>query len=301
MTAGMIFDIKRFSIHDGPGIRTTVFLKGCPLTCGWCHNPESQRSIPELILRPGRCIACGACMDICQRNAITEKTGSYQTDRAACIACGECVEVCYAGAREILGRELHAKDVIEEVLRDQPFFDQSGGGVTFSGGEPLMQPEFLKELLKTSKDNGLHTALDTCGYASREDIDAILDLTDLILFDVKILDDKNHVRYTGASNTLVKKNLSYLSETGQNLIIRYPVLPGVNDSREQIRKLGEYLKNLPTVKRIDLLPYHELSGDKYLRLGLCFDSENWRIPSKEELGEIQYILMDFDLLVSIGG
>ena len=298
MATGIIFDLKRFSIHDGPGIRTTVFLKGCPLSCAWCHNPESQQSSPELIIRPERCIGCGACLDVCPEGAISTSNNLYFTDRQLCKVCGACVEICFAEAREIIGREMTADEVIEEVLQDKAFFDQSGGGVTFSGGEPLYQPNFLEALLKLSKKNNLHTTLDTCGYAHQDIIKQLLPNIDLVLFDVKIIDNRLHQQYTGVSNNQVKENLSFLVMNDKNVIIRYPVLPGINDSEEKIRKLGEYIKGLNRKIQVDLLPYHELIGDKYSRLDRHFMTENWRTPTGEEMQKIQGNLSAFGLEVS---
>ncbi|MGB2963531.1 MAG: glycyl-radical enzyme activating protein [Anaerolineales bacterium] len=299
MATGIIFDFKRFSINDGPGIRTTVFLKGCPLSCAWCHNPESQQFSPELIIRPERCIGCGACLDVCPEGAISTSNNLYFTDRQLCKVCGACVEICFSEAREIIGREMTADEVIKEVLQDQAFFDQSGGGVTFSGGEPLYQPDFLEALLKISKKNKLHTTLDTCGYAHRDVFLRLLPDIDLVLYDVKIIDDRLHQQYTGVSNNQVKENLSSLVMNDQIVIIRYPVLPGINDSEEQIRKLGEYIKGLKRKIRVDLLPYHELSRDKYRRLGRHFIPENWRTPSGKEMQKIQGNLSEFGLEVTM--
>ena len=209
------------------------------------------------------------------------------------------MEICFSEAREIIGREMTADEVIEEVLKDQAFFDQSGGGVTFSGGEPLYQSDFLEDLLKISKKNKLHTTLDTCGYAHQDVLLRLMDNIDLVLYDVKIIDDRLHQQYTGVSNNQVKENISSLVMNDQNVIIRYPVLPGINDSEEQIRKLGEYLKGLKRNIRVDLLPYHELSGDKYRRLGRHFMPENWRTPSREKMQKIQGNLSEFGLEVSI--
>lgn len=301
MKSGFVFDIKRFSIHDGPGIRSTVFLKGCPLSCHWCHNPESQQSAPELILRPERCISCGTCIKACLNGAITQKDDTYLTNRSLCKVCGVCVDVCYADAREIVGKELAADKVLEEVLKDILFYKQSGGGVTFSGGEPLHQPEFLENLLQVSKKKGLHTTLDTCGYAPWDVILRMMPYLDLILYDIKILDDCLHKKYAGVSNKQILENLSSLVDYGTELVIRYPVLPGINDSDKQIRELGEYLKELNGISRVDLLPYHELSAGKYRRLDRQFKHDNWRTPSLLKMKRIQDQLAEFELEVSIRG
>ena len=301
MKPGIVFDIKRFSIHDGPGIRTTVFLKGCPLTCLWCHNPESQQSALELIFRPERCIHCGACFEACPEGAIYQRDGSYLTNRSLCKVCGICVDVCCAEAREIIGKELSTEEILKEVLKDKPFYDQSNGGLTFSGGEPLQQLEFLEELLRESKANNLHTALDTCGYAPWDDFLRILPYLDLVLYDVKIMDDQLHKKFTGVSNRQVLDNLTSLAEYGTDLNIRFPVLPGLNDTEDQIRKLGETLKELNGISKVDLLPYHELSSEKYRRLDRSFNHNKWRKPSRDEMIRIQSHLSEFELEVSIRG
>ena len=301
MITGYVFDIKRFSIHDGPGIRTTVFLKGCPLSCQWCHNPESQKSTPELIFHPHRCIQCGTCLPACPNNAISKKNNSYLTNRDLCRICGACVDVCYPDAREIVGRKLTPAEVVEEVLKDQVFYDQSNGGVTYSGGEPLHQLKFLKECLRKSKEKGLHTALDTSGYALWEDFLELLPYIDLVLYDVKIMDNQLHQKYTGVGIHLVQENLSSLVDSGKKVFVRYPVLLGVNDSGEQIHNLGTYLSELKGISRVDLLPYHAMSAEKYSRLGRQFHFESNHAPGKDELQKIEKQLSRFGLEVSIGG
>lgn len=301
MITGYIFDIKRFSIHDGPGIRTTVFLKGCPLSCQWCHNPESQKSTPELIFHSHRCIQCGSCLPACPNNAISLNNNSYLTNRALCKVCGACVDVCYPGAREIVGRILTPAEVVGEVLKDQVFYDQSNGGVTYSGGEPLHQLEFLKECLRKSKEKGLHTALDTSGYAPWDVFMQMLPYIDLVLYDVKILDSQMHKDFTGVDSQLIAENLSNLVDYGKEVFIRYPVLPGVNDSKEQIQDLGTYLSKFKRISQVDLLPYHTMSADKYNRLDRQFNFECDYSPNKDELQKIENQLTELGLKVSIGG
>jgi pyruvate formate lyase activating enzyme len=301
MTTGFVFDIKRFSIHDGPGIRTTVFLKGCPLSCLWCHNPESQAQTPELILYPDRCIYCGACIIACQNDAISNQEGSIITDRSLCKVSGDCVEVCFSGAREIVGKDMSATDVILEVVKDRPFFDQSGGGVTFSGGEPFQQTDFLEECLRLSKGEGLHTVVDTCGYTSWESMSRMMDHIDLLLYDVKIIDNLHHLRNTGVDNKLIFDNLSAIIKAGKEVYIRYPVIPGLNDSMDSIKILGKLLENLKGIKRVDLLPYHGLSGVKYRRLDRPYQLEDVKTPSKERLQDIQNYLSNLGLEVVIEG
>ena len=301
MTTGFVFDIKRFSIHDGPGIRTTVFLKGCPLSCLWCHNPESQAQTPELIFYPDRCIYCGACITACQNDAISNQEGNIITDRSLCKVGGDCVEVCFSGAREIVGKEMTATDVIFEVVKDRPFFDQSNGGVTFSGGEPFHQPDFLEECLRISKDERLHTVVDTCGYSSWEIISRMIDHIDLLLYDVKMIDNQQHQRNTGVDNKLIFDNLKALAKAGKEVHIRYPVIPGFNDSMDNIKILGGLIKDIKGIEHVDLLPYHKLSGDKYRRLDRSYKLDNIKTPLKSELKEIQDCLSSFGLEVVIEG
>ena len=285
-STGLIFDIKRFSIHDGPGIRSTVFMKGCPLSCSWCHNPESQSFKTELIFRTERCLGCESCLDACPEGAISVIDGKIITDQTRCAVCGECVLNCYPGAREIIGQEVTPQDVVDELIRDQLFYEESGGGVTFSGGEPLSQPDFLEETLKLCKNVGLNTALDTCGAGSWNQLDRQIKSLDLVLFDLKILDDGLHKQYTGVSNTEILKNFHLLTKSDVNIIVRRPVIPGVNDSREEINRLGKFLTETNGNSKIDLLPYHAMSLDKYKRLGREQLPATWESPSLEMMEQI---------------
>lgn len=301
MSTGVIFDIKRFSIHDGPGIRTTVFLKGCPLSCAWCHNPESQSIKPELIFRPSRCLACGECVEACSHQAIRFSDGRIVQDWNSCHTNGACVEVCYPGAREIIGRQVTPQAIIEELIQDRVFYQSSAGGVTFSGGEPLAQPIFLKESLSLCKKEDLTTALDTCGAVDWQLLEDQLPYLDLVLFDLKIIDDTLHQKYTGASNRQILDNFRRVWESGVDVAVRRPVIPGVNDSVEEINLLGEYLKDINGRIRIDLLPYHSLSKDKYLRLGRGEESSEWPTPSPALLDRIKKQLDKYGHEVGLRG
>jgi pyruvate formate lyase activating enzyme len=207
LTTGIVFDIKKFSIHDGPGIRTTIFFKGCPLRCWWCHNPEGLTPEPELMIRANRCIRCDACLDVCPHGAISRDGDKVFTDVAKCLRCGTCVAACYAEARQIVGQEMAAAQVMAEIERDVPFYDESGGGATFSGGEPLLQPDFLCELLSACRARGIHTAVDTCGFAPWEVLDSVRKYVDLFLYDLKLMDEARHRAFTGVSNALILSNL----------------------------------------------------------------------------------------------
>jgi pyruvate formate lyase activating enzyme len=301
ITRGFIFDIKRFSIHDGPGIRTTVFFKGCPLACRWCHNPESQSSLQELILRPNRCIRCGACLSACPHGATFQEDGEYRVATAECQLCGTCVEVCYAEAREIVGRSMTVAEVMDQVERDVAFYDQSGGGVTFSGGEPLAQPEFLQAVVQASRGRGIHTAVDTCGYAPWPVLEGLLPYVDLFLYDLKLMDDEEHRRFTGVSNRPVLENLRALAGAGQAIVLRVPVIPGVNDGLENVRALADFAASLPHLRGIDLLPYHPTAVEKYERLNRAYSLAALRPPAPEDVAQIAQVLGRPGVPVRIGG
>ncbi len=298
---GTIFDVKRFSIHDGPGIRTTVFLKGCALRCAWCHNPESQARRPELLAWPGRCIRCGVCVDACPHGALSWNGGGLLTTGEACQVCGACVEACYAEARELVGRETSVAALLAEIERDRPFYDESGGGATFSGGEPLAQPEFLRAALQACRARDLHTALDTCGYAPWKILDRVRPFVDLFLYDLKLLDEARHRRFTGVSNALILSNLRALSAAGHEIVLRLPVIPGVNDDAEAIRRIGAFAAALPHSHPIDLLPYHRAAADKYERLGRTYQLGEIRPPTPEKMTEMAGYLSRQGLQVQIGG
>ena len=262
----LIFDIQRFSLGDGPGIRTVVFFKGCPLHCLWCHNPESQEPIPELLFRYMRCISCLDCIPQCPRDAITDLEEPISIDRGKCDLCGVCVEICPSHALEICGRIMSIEDVLSEVLRDTVFYRY--GGVTLSGGEPLYQPSFALRLLKELKKHGIHTVVETCGHVTKTVFEDILGYVDLIYYDLKALDDERHKMFTGVSNKLIISNLEYLAGKDVNLIVRTPVVPGYNfiDLESEICRLIEYVESLG-INRLELLPYHRFGEDKYRMLG----------------------------------
>lgn len=267
---GMIYNIQRFSLHDGPGIRTTVFLKGCPLRCAWCHNPESQRIRPQLSLFESRCLRCGQCFALCPCHQLAD--GAHTVDFQACTACGRCVDGCAAGALEILGRETTAEEAAEEALRDLPFYQTSGGGVTLSGGEPTMQADFAAELLARVRAAGVHTALETCGHAPWTSFGKLLTHLDMILYDVKQMDGDKHKAYTGVDNGLILDNLRRLCsrDVHAEIVVRTPVIPGYNDQPENFAALADFLKGMERIPRVELLPYNELAGSKYPRLGMTY-------------------------------
>lgn len=299
---GIVFDIKRFSIHDGPGIRTTIFLKGCPLDCLWCHNPEGIASILEILYRENLCIRCNTCMDTCLQGAITpSEDGRPITSPDRCILCGDCVEACPTGAREITGREVTVAGMLAEIEKDIIFYDESGGGVTFSGGEPLRQPDFLFALLKACKEREIHTAVDTSGFASPQILDRIREYTDLFLYDLKLMDDEKHRRFTGVSNALILENLRRLSSRGSSIIVRVPIIPGINDDDENVTKIGEFVAALPRLPQVDILPYHATGTEKYRRLGKEYALSDTQSPSIETILGIARRLQEFGLQVTVGG
>jgi len=298
---GIVFDIRRYSIHDGPGIRTTIFFKGCPLRCWWCHNPEGQSPTVEVIFRPKRCIHCGACLLACAQGAISWDGEEPITDREKCRCCGACVAACYAEARQVVGRELTVAQVMAEVERDTAFYDESGGGVTLSGGEPLEQPDFALALLQACQQQEIHTAVDTCGCAPWATLDRLRAYTDLFLYDLKLLDEARHRQFTGVSNRLILQNLQALSQRGHHIVLRLPVIPGINDDDASLRQIGAFAAALPHLDGVDLLPYHHIGVDKYVRLDRDYRLPATRPPAEERLAEIAHLLRQFGLSVRIGG
>jgi len=286
---GRIFNLQRYSLQDGPGLRTTVFLKGCPLACAWCHNPESQSAAPELITQEGRCIACGTCLDALL-------PGERPEDRPE-----QCVDLCPTGARQLLGREVTVDELVEELLRDRLFFDQSGGGVTLSGGEPLLQPGFVLRTLVALRQRGVHTALDTCGLGRREDLLAAAALADVVLFDLKHMDDAQHRRWTGAGNAPILANLEALSRVHGCIWIRVPVIPGANDDLENLEATARFVAGLPGVRRLDLLPYHSIGAAKFRRLGKEYALDQTEPPTPERMAGVAELFRAHGITATLGG
>lgn len=294
---GWIFDIKKFALHDGPGIRTTVFCKGCPLRCVWCHNPESMAPGPELSFSVDRCIGCGTCIDACPNDAMRIDSGARTCDRELCVRCGKCVDGCFAGALEIIGHEVSIEDVMIEVRKDAPFYRTSGGGVTISGGEPLMQSEFTIAILHQCRAEGFHTALDTSGQAPWDVLASVAAHADLVLYDLKAVDSSAHERHTGTGNDLILDNLRRLSGLGVPVEIRMPIVPGLNDSAKDIDAAGELISSLDNVSGVRLLAYHRLAGVKYERLGQANPAVDLRSPDADHMTEIAERLGGFSLTV----
>jgi pyruvate formate lyase activating enzyme len=297
---GLIFDIKRFALHDGPGIRTTVFLKGCPLACAWCHNPEGIAPGREVMVWETRCIRCGRCVEACPEGAIPAE-GAPIPDAARCRLCGACADVCPAGARELVGREMTVAEVMAAIEKDVIFYDESGGGATFSGGEPLLQADFLAALLAECKAREIHTALDTTGFAAPEILDKIAPNVDLFLYDLKIVDAEKHRAYTGVSNTLILSNLRRLVEQGCAIIIRVPIIPGVNDGDGDAEALADFIASLGRAPQVDILPYHRAGSEKYARLGRAYRLPDTLPPTNGRMAAIEAILRERGWHVTIGG
>jgi pyruvate formate lyase activating enzyme len=276
--SGLVFNVQRFSVHDGPGIRTTVFFKGCPLRCFWCHNPEGMHPKPEIQFFPDRCIACGECVAVCPEGAQALSDGQRTYRRDLCVMCGGCLSVCYAGALAAAGRTMTVEEVMAEVLRDRAFYETSGGGVTLSGGEPLLQRDFAQGILEACKAAGLHTAVETAAYCRWEDLAAILPFTDLIMMDLKHLDSAKHRAATGVPNEPILANARLLTtQTDKPLLFRIPVIPTVNDTPEEIAAIARFVRHLEELRRdgensiaLELLTFHRLATDKYRSLGMAY-------------------------------
>ena len=263
---GIVFNIQKFCIHDGDGIRTCVFLKGCPLRCIWCHNPESMKKAPELSFDKQKCSSCGRCLEVC--NGRTIENGILKIERKNCTTCGKCADTCLNDANEIIGKEMSASEILDEVMKDKIFYDTSGGGITITGGEPSFQADFTLEILRLSKEAGISVAMETCGIGSDDFYKKAADLGTTFLYDIKCIDPVRHRELTGADNTLIMSNINYLMDSGADVIIRLPLIPDCNDSDEDIASLASFLnKNKGRYRYAQIMPYHSLGIGKSEKTG----------------------------------
>lgn len=290
-TRGLVFDISPYTVQDGPGIRTTVFLKGCPVRCWWCSNPESQKAKPQVLYAPSLCAHCGRCVEVCPRDAISMgDNGFVETNQELCIGCGECATVCPQQARTLKGTSMTVGEVVKRVMRDAVFYRTSGGGVTVSGGEPLLQPVFTRELFRQFKEEGLRTAIETTGYAKWDVVEPIAENVDLFLYDIKHMDPGCHKHYTGVDNALIQQNVRRIAAKGNELIIRVPLIPGVNNSEQNLRATAELAVELGGVQ-VDLMPYHKFGLSKYMSLGMEYRMgdtaalKEWEVEAAKTLVE----------------
>lgn len=286
---GRIFNIQRFSVHDGPGIRTTVFMKGCNLRCAWCHNPESYKKELQIRYQPDKCVECGMCAQVCASGVYVRD--KCRVNQQACTVCGRCARECLYGALQIWGEDKSVDEVIGIVRKDIEYFKNSNGGMTVSGGEPLLQADFVRELLRRAKEEGIHTALDTAGNVPWEHFEKVLPFTDLVLLDLKIMDSSLHKRYTGVSNELILENAKCLFESGTKVHIRVPLIKGINESEENAYMLRDFVKGYSNIEEIKLLPYHSMGIAKADNIGV--DMKCFEPPGESNLDNIRKILKQF--------
>lgn len=297
----VITNIQRFSVHDGPGIRTTVFVKGCPLRCPWCQNPENLKPYPELMYYRQDCISCGLCLKACPAGAIRPgEDGRILTDRRSCTVCGRCVEACYPGARKICGQPYTVDEVYKEVLKDEVVYATTSGGVTLSGGEFTLYPEFAAQILERCRRRGIHTAIETCGYAPWERMELIARPVDLFLFDVKVIDPEKHRRWTGVDNRLILENARRLPGAGRRMIVRVPLIPKVNDDADEFGRIVEFAGSLNAAS-LHILPFHQLGKSKYAALDLDYALSDLEEPTEEAVERCREIAVQRGLKVSVGG
>jgi pyruvate formate lyase activating enzyme len=298
---GKIYDIQKFAIHDGPGIRTLVFMKGCPLKCLWCSTPQTQKSSPDLLYIEVHCNFCHSCVDACPEKAIASSDEKIKIDRKLCKACGQCVDVCPNQALKLVGEQRTVEELFQEVMKDNNFYRRSGGGVTISGGESTMQHEFVTALLKKCKSMYIHTAMETCGYVKWEEMEKILEYIDLLYFDIKHMDSRIHKELTGVPNELILENVKKASKM-RPIIIRIPLIPGYSDSEENLVNTAKFVANLgDNFLRIELLPYHRFGIGTYEQLGRIYELKDVEPPSEEYMQKLKEIIESCGVKAQVGG
>ena len=302
-SSGIIFDIKRFAVHDGPGTRTTVFFKGCPLSCWWCHNPESQASEPQLVTHPQRCLEnCSDCLSVCPPKALSGRGPQITVEGDRCCLCGKCAQACPAEALALIGRSMTEEEVMAEIAKDRLFYDQSGGGATFSGGEPLAQSDFLIALLAACRRQGIRTALDTCGHTPWETLQEVAGLVDLFLYDLKLIDERRHAAVTGVGNGLILDNLARLAALAPGRVqARLPLIPGITDDQKNLKAVAAFLGRLKTIREVALLNYHRGGRQKYRKISLPDRLAEAQPLGAERVEAIQDFFHAKGFRVSIGG
>ena len=297
----LVLSISRMTVHNGPGIRTLVLFKGCPLRCLWCSTPESQSARPELATFSSKCIHCNACLAVCPGGAIRLNENGVNVDRTSCDCCGKCVSVCNAEALRLLGRKMTVAELVAELLKDAVVFKHSHGGVTLSGGEPLLQPEFTVALARALADAGISVGVDTCGYVPQKTLNQLLPYVDYFLWDVKLVNERRHRDLTGVSNRRILNNLKFLSQQGTPIYVRIPLIPGFNDSKKDLEAVCRLVQGLASVVEIDLLPLHHLGKARYLSLGREYPIEGVSLISETILQECQQFVQSHGLVCNIVG
>jgi len=301
--AGWVTNLQDFVVHDGPGLRVLIFLKGCPLKCRWCQNPESLASFPEIEFHTSLCIGCLRCLEVCPIPGAIIEDKEQRIDRSKCIRCMACVDTCLGTALRSVGERMSVEQVMQKIVRYKPFFDRSDrGGVTLSGGEPTFQPEFALRLLKSCREIGIHTVVETCGYTNYETLRRIARNVDLLIYDIKHMDEASHITGTGVSNCLILENLERLcKEMDTEIVVHVPLITGFNDDDENVIKTAEFVSSLKKIKHVDLLPFNELASGKYKAMGLNWEYAQVRRQSPERLAGLQDIVQSYGLEVNIGG
>jgi pyruvate formate lyase activating enzyme len=300
--AAYVSNLQRFCVHDGPGIRTTVFLLGCPLRCRWCQNPEALARRPVLLFNADKCAGCGACVEACEYEAVVRSgDGRIRFDRARCRTCGRCASSCYYRARELAGRPYSVPELLQEILKDRVAFRNSGGGVTLSGGEPLLEPEFAARLLEACGRAGVHTAVETCGAVPWQHCERVLPHVDLFLYDLKLIDPEKHRKWTGAENRGILENARALAERGKRLIIRVPLIPRVNDDDAEFLAIARFAAGLGGAREMHLLPFHQVGSSKYALAGLAYSMQGIPEENDERVARCRQIAEELGMRVSVGG